>query len=196
MSENDGRGNEAAGQGGDVPPAAPPDGPSPYGYGTPMPPVGYELRQPAGPAPTQVVTAVRLMLANAALQVISLILSIAFRDRIIDSFVRHSKTTVDAATLRASARSSVGVSIGISLVIIVLYLLLAMQVRKGKNWARITTIVFAALGVLAILSVLSPATIGVMKVVGLALFVVNVGIIVLLTRRPSSHYFKRVPTGY
>ena len=62
-----------------------------------------------------------------------------------------------------------------------LYVLIAFQVRKGRNWARITGAVFAALSVF---SLLQPNVITIVQVV--------LGIIaeIILFRAPAKEYFK------
>jgi hypothetical protein len=73
----------------------------------------------------------------------------------------------------------------------VLYILLALQVGKGKNWARIVTWVLASLGVLSGLAALAqpePALSRILSIIGL---LVDIAIIVLLAQRPSNEYFRR-----
>jgi hypothetical protein len=162
-----------------------------------MAPVGYGgLRGPAGPPPRQVELAVRLMFANIALQLISLIASFALRNQIIDKMASRSSTALSTAQLRSAANAGYGVGIGISIIFMVLYILLALQVRKGKNWARITTIVFASLGLLSLFNVVSPTAIGLLKLIGLVAFAINLAILLLLARQPAAGWFKPRPVGY
>jgi hypothetical protein len=81
----------------------------------------------------------------------------------------------------------------IGIVFIVLYVLLALQVRKGRNWARIVTWVLAALGVLNALGSLAQPQPGFSRVVGLIAGLIDVAIIVFLLQRPSNEYFRRTP---
>ena len=68
-------------------------------------------------------------------------------------------------------------------------MLLAIQVRKGKNWARIVTLVLAGLGVLfGVLSLVGDGT-GLEKGFRPRRLLLDAGIIVLLAMRPSSQYF-------
>ena len=84
---------------------------------------------------------------------------------------------------------AIGITVFFGLVFAVLYVLLAIQVRKGKNWARIVTFVLAGLGVLGgLLSLLGDGT-GLEKGVGVIVLLVDIAIIVLLALKPSSEYF-------
>ena len=111
-------------------------------------------QQPKGPPPSNVVLAVRLMIINAVIGVIGVIVVLAFRDdlrkQLRDKNPGDTNKQIDDAVNTAI---TIGVVIGI--VILVLYVLLALQVRKGKNWARIVTWVFAGLGVLSALTSLA-----------------------------------------
>lgn len=72
-------------------------------------------------------------------------------------------------------------SLALSAVGVVLYVLIAFQIRKGRNWARITGAVFAALSVF---SLLQPNIITIVQVL--------LGIVaeVILFRAPAKDYFK------
>lgn len=72
-------------------------------------------------------------------------------------------------------------SLAISIVAVGLYALIAFQVRKGRNWARITGAVFAAL---SLFSLLQP---NVITIVQVALGVIAE---IILFRAPAKDYFK------
>jgi uncharacterized membrane protein len=76
-------------------------------------------------------------------------------------------------------------------IFLVLYVLLALQgVRKGRNWARIVTIVLAALGVVSLAASFAQAEPALSRVVTFLTAVIDVAIIVFLTQRPSRDFFR------
>lgn len=165
-----------------------------YGAGpgyTPMP--GEPPRGPAvrGTAPPSVITAVRLMLTGAALSVLGIIVLVATKDTLKKEIAKRN-TGYSPQKLDDALNAFIVLTVVIAIIIVVLYVLLAFQVRKGKNWARIVTWVLAGLGVLAGLASFAqpePALSRVLTIVGA---LIDVGIIVLLAGKPANEYFRRV----
>lgn len=156
-----------------------------YGY-QPMPPPQQAAALP--PAPPSVRNVVRLMFVRVAVSILSVILFFAFehqlRDKIRDA---HSgKTPADIDTILNAAR--VGAIVG-AVIFVVLYSLLALQVRKGKGWARIVTIVLAALGVLDILAAFASTATVETRVLGIVAGVIDLAILILLLQRESGQFF-------
>jgi hypothetical protein len=81
--------------------------------------------------------------------------------------------------------------IAIAVIIAVLYVLLAIQVRNGKNWARIVTLVLAAFGLLSFPAVLAQIHTSLTILAGALGALLNLGILVLLLLPPSNAYFRR-----
>ncbi len=77
----------------------------------------------------------------------------------------------------------------VGLIFIVLYVRLALQVRKGKNWARIGKWVLAAFGVLSALGSLVQTAPVASRVLSLIAGLIDIAIIVLLAQKRSSAYF-------
>lgn len=155
----------------------------------PMPAAASEGPVSRGPAPAPVVTAARLMYASAALGILAIIVTLAtkatLKKQILDRSPKLSGSQVDTAL-----NVAIAFSIIIGLVVAVLYVVLAMQMVKGKSWARIVTLVLAGLGVLfGLLSLVQPAPVAsrILSVIGLLL---DIAIIVFLTRPASSAYFR------
>jgi hypothetical protein len=144
--------------------------------------------------PARVVAGVWLMIANIAVQVVGLVVSLANRNEIVDALVRSNKTGIDATTLRQTADTTAAASIAVGVIVIVLYALLALQVRRAKKWARTTTVVLAAFGLLYLLVALSPSTIAPMRIVDVVEFAMNVGILFVLAGSAVSAYFTQPPT--
>jgi predicted membrane channel-forming protein YqfA (hemolysin III family) len=152
------------------------------------PPPGRPVAK--GPAPAGVLLAVRLMFVNVALGVIGLIFVLTLkgqiRDQLRNQYPNYTSSHID--DLASTATVIAGV---VAVIFIVLYALLALQVQKGRNWARIVTFVLAGLGVLSALSTLAQHEPVLNKVLGIIQGVLDVAIIVLLARAESQPYFRR-----
>jgi hypothetical protein len=72
----------------------------------------------------------------------------------------------------------------------VLYVFLARQIGKGKNWARIVMWVFAGLSVLDTLASFAQAQPVGTRILGIVQGIINAVIIVLLALAPSNEYFR------
>ena len=161
------------------------------GY-SPMPSEPYG-QQPGGgtrgAVPAPVANAVRLMFARVAISVIDIVVVIATKNtlkrEILDKHPEYSASKLNNAV---NAGIAVGVVIGI--IFIVLYTLLALQVQKGKNWARIVTWFLAGLGIIAGIGALAQTEPGVSRALALVVAVIDIAIIVLLTRPESNAFFK------
>lgn len=117
----------------------------------PMPPApeGSHL-QHSGAPPQTVRRAVVLILVNIALSALGLVLSFLYVDELVEA---TSDADANAAILDAARALAIGVGVVGFLIFGGLYLLLAIFIRKGANWARIVwtvltvlSLVFAAIG--------------------------------------------------
>jgi hypothetical protein len=151
----------------------------------PRPPEGWERPQ-AGPPPSTVVNAVRLMLLRSTLGVISLIVLFATKDDLKKRILKDQPTASDA-----TVNAALGVAAGIGLVILVFYVFLAFQIRKGANWARIVTFVIAGLGILGALISFGQPDPPVSRALGIVVAVIDVAVVVLLASGGSNRFFKR-----
>lgn len=172
--------------------------PSPYGYQNAQPgQYSYPSSQPQGgtgkpEAPKEVMIAFWLIIAAAVLTAIEIIISLATMDTVLaqladDPAVRDAvaqtggqiseQEFIDMASGMAGVVMVVAGLIGIGL-----YLMIAFGVKAGKNWARITGTVFAALSLLGIIPF------------GLHTLTILLGIaaIVLLFMPNSNNFFKAV----
>jgi len=174
------------------PPQQPPPGP----WGEPS---QWQAPQPAAAEqPQSIVTAVRLMYAGAALQVVGIIFTLLQRDEIRDKIIENnkdfSKDEVDSALA-----AGMGFAVVIGLIGAGLWVWMAYTNGQGKTWARTTATVFGGLNVLFTLLGLamgqSTALSMVLSLIGLALAVT---ILVLLYRPESNHYYMVMSgrTGY
>jgi hypothetical protein len=164
----------------------------PYAAGPYNPMPGEPPRGPItrGPAPAPVTNAVRLMFVRAAMSVLSLVVLFATKDSLKTQIKKHN-TGYSAQKLDDTLNAAIAVALVIGLIFIVLYVLLALQVGKGKNWARIVTWVLAALGVLGAISAFAQPEPAASRVLTLIGGVIDLVIIIFLAQRPSNEYFRR-----
>lgn len=162
----------------------------PPGYG-PMP--GEPQRGPVsrGPAPPSVLNAVRLMFVGAALGLLGLIVLLATKGTLKKDILKHNQD-YDAQKLNDAVNVAITVGVVIAIIFIALYVLLALQVGKGKNWARIVTWVLAGLGLLSALTSLAQPEPAASRVLTLIGGVIDLAIIVFLAQRPSNEYFRKI----
>jgi hypothetical protein len=152
----------------------------------PAPPSG-EYGQPAAPRerPAPVTMAVRLLYLNVVIGLIGVITLFALKDdlkkQILKKTPNASNSTVNAA---------VAVAAVVAIILLLLFALLAWQVGKGKNWARITTWVFAGLGVISGLASFAQPEATVNRILGIVGLVIDIAVIVLLARPQSNEYFR------
>lgn len=140
---------------------------------------------PRRPVPPAVRNAVWLMLIRVAISIAAIIVLIAtrgtFRRKYLEENPHASRSDVNAALTS-------GVVIGI--IILIFYAFLALQVRRGVNWARIVTWIIAGLGILgALLSLNQPDTVP-SRVLGGISGVLDVGVVALLAFPESNRYFR------
>lgn len=116
----------------------PPPGPPPY---APFPPSGYQYPpQPPGPLPpppTSVVRASVVLNLMAGWGLLGLIIGLVRAPDVpASSELIRTVTTVTSALITAG--------------IAAMYIVCAVQIRRGRNWARILPTVFAGLGMLSV----------------------------------------------
>ncbi|HXF02583.1 MAG TPA: hypothetical protein VN601_06290, partial [Arthrobacter sp.] len=143
-------------------------GQQPYGYQNAVPgQYGYPSGQPQSGAkptrPREVVIAFWLIIAAAAMTVLQLLLDALNRDDEIAMLLRNPDFRrameqqggqVSEAQLAEVLNGFYAVTLTVVGVIAVgLYLLVAFGVKAGKNWARITGTVFAALSLLGLFNI-------------------------------------------
>jgi drug/metabolite transporter (DMT)-like permease len=145
-----------------------------------------------GAAPSSVLTAVKLMYARAVLGVLGVLLAFTQRGAIED-IVREQNSDFTQSEIDNAVTAALVVTVIIGLVFLVLYVVLAQQVAKGRNWARIVTWVIAGLSLLSFLSTVASDSTGLSKALGLVGAILDIGIVVLLLQKPSNDYFRARP---
>ncbi|MGO4251437.1 hypothetical protein AB4Y81_04135 [Paenarthrobacter sp. TAF1] len=163
-------------------------GASPYGQ---APQYGQDTNWPSqqpGPAtvPQMVNIAFWLIVGAGAIWLISILISMAaLNDPSFRSMFEDQMSAGGAADVRFEDVQGfiVGVMIALGVIGAGLYALVAINVRKGKNWARILGTVLAALSIFALVP-LSLATLSAL---------LGIVAIVLLYLPASAPYFRKTP---
>jgi hypothetical protein len=150
------------------------------------------------PVPQTVQNAFYLMLAGAALQLVSGIAVLGstskIRDTVRSQHPDFTTTQVDNAVHAGVAIAIVGVLIGMGL-----WIWMAFANRAGKNWARITGTVFFGIDCLSLLVGLAASSSSTMNTtkdsgfsvaVGILIWIVGLVTVILLWNKQSSAYFK------
>jgi len=175
---------------------------APYGYRPAQPPSyayptsGTPGLAEKGPAPREVHLAYYLILAAGVVYLLSSVLTPLTTDL----------PDVPGATVGA------GIGLVVAVVIAAFYVVLAVFIRRGRNWARITATVLAALDVLGVLATLllmpmlaaAAASAGQQAIPTSALSVVSsvlvmllgVAGVVLTYSKPARPYFAPQKLGY
>jgi hypothetical protein len=150
------------------------------GFGTPP-------TRPSMAPPREVVWATYAMYASIALSLINLIVTLAdssgYKDAIRDA---DPNRTVDVDAVYTAA---VVFAVIVTLLIAALYVFLAINLRKGKNWARIVTWVVVGIFTLLGLIGLGSDAPGIARLLGILVLLTNAATLVLLAMRPSNQFF-------
>lgn len=155
----------------------------------PPPPPQPDVRE----RPQAVETAFRLWLINVAVGVVSSLIALTMMDQLINEALEQQ----NAQMTEEAAQAGIVVGIVIGLVLVAIWLAIAFQMRKGRNWARIVLAVLGGIGV--IMSVIGMAdafslpgvagfTVGVLEIVSTLLVIAA---IYFMFRPESNAYFSR-----
>ena len=146
--------------------------------------------EPERPAvPVSVQNAVKLMYAGAAVSTVSLIVSLTTLGG-TKAAIRKAKPSLTAAQVNQLNTFIISLAIISGVVGIVLWLWMARTNSQGRNWARIVSTVLFGLATLDLFGVLSqPKTLPGL-LFPLLTWLIGLGAIVLLWRRPSTEFFQ------
>ena len=173
----------------------PPYPPSPYGAMPAEPPSYAAGASTPEASPPNVALAAWLMFVNAAISLISVLTVLALRSTLREE-IRKANPDFDAAKLDTTVNFAVAAAVVIGLIVVVLYVLLALQVRNGKNWARIVTWVVAGLGVISMLSSFGQTAPLLSHVLSIIVGLIDIAIIILLIMANGTGYFRSRRPGY
>ncbi|MET3810155.1 hypothetical protein [Arthrobacter sp. UYEF3] len=157
------------------------------GYGqSPYAQSPYGQQQTPGAVPRLVNIAFWLIVASGAIWVLSLLLSIGALDTpaLRDMFQQQMAASGAAVNFNDVKPFLTGTIVVFAVISVALYALVALNVRKGRNWARILGTVFAVLSIFSLL----PLSIGTLAVLaGIA------GIVMLYLPATSPYFRKQQP---
>lgn len=170
-------------------PGAPGGYPAP-GSGYPAPSGGYPGGGPAPVRPAAVEWTFRLMLVRSVLGLIGIFVALALRNS-LRAQISQQQLNAGNSTVNIDAIVNAAIIGGIifSAVYLVLYVLLAVQVRAGRQWARVVTWVLAGFGVFGLLFSFVSSAVPLSRAISIASGLLDIAIIVLLALRASSAYF-------
>ncbi len=151
---------------------------------------GRQVERPAGePAPPAIATAVKLMQAGAALSVIGLVIGLATSGG-LKSAIRKANPKLTAVQVSHGATFIVVTALITGLIGAGLWLWMARANGRGKRWARILATVFFVISTLnTVTSFAQPAAV-LNKILGVAVWLVGLGAIILLWRPEASAYYR------
>lgn len=142
--------------------------------------------------PREVDWATALLLVTAVLGVITTIIQLTDKSGTIRA-IRDAQPHWSDQKVQDAYNTGRWISIVLGGVFFVLYILLVLQLRKGRNWARIVVTVLLGLGVISGLSSVSQPATGANKTLGVLGLVIDIAVLVLLYLKPAADYYRADP---
>lgn len=169
--------------------------PSEYGAGPPQygpapPPEPQHAPQPSMPSTVNAASIALFVLVG--LVVVNAIITFANLQSIIDRSMSQGRPTpgMTPEQAEALARTAILATTVVMLILAGLFLWLTIMVRKGRNWARITSTVFLAIGIVFGLLGLGTPGPALVTVIGIVMLILEIAALVLLWLKASSEYFR------
>src|SRR6266536_2686185 len=153
----------------------------------PQYPQAAQPSEPPGP-PSSIVNAVRLMYAGAAVQAISVIVSLATIHS-LKTIIEQRNPTFDATRVNRLVDATVVLVIVFGLIGIGLWLWMAWANRRGRSWARIVSTVFFGLASIGLLIGFTQAATVVSRIISIVSWAIGLAAVVFLWQRQSSDYY-------
>lgn len=97
--------------------------------------------------PGTITLATAVMVIRAVIGLFDIVLVFAVRDDIRQA-IETSDHGLSATEVDTATNLAIGLALVFAVLVFLFYIWLATKIRRGRNWARIATIVIAALGVL------------------------------------------------
>lgn len=144
------------------------------------------------PVPNTVRYAALAIWGVLGLAVLRVILTFAFKDDLIDAWIEDNAPGSAAVLGRELAAEGAPAFVGVSLVSLAITALLALaaiNLPKGRNWARVTAIVFSVLSVVGIaLAFLAPSLV-ILMIINVLMGLLSIAVIVLLVNSEANRFF-------
>jgi hypothetical protein len=155
----------------------------------PYPSAG-QVPEPARPEPpAPVLTAVKLMYAGAVVSAASLVVGLATIGS-LRSDLHNAYPKLTTTQLHDVEVATVTFIVIFGLIGVGLWIWMALANRRGGNWARITATVFFGLNTLSLLAGFARPEPLASRLVGLLIWLIGLGAIILLWRAESSAFYQ------
>jgi hypothetical protein len=139
--------------------------------------------------PESVLTAVKLMYAGAIVSALSLVVGLVTIGS-LHTQLRRAYPNVTASQLHTIEVATVVFIVIFGLIGVGLWIWMAVANKRGGNWARITATVFFGLNTVSLLVGLARPQAVASRLVGLLIWLIGLGAIIMLWRRESTEFFK------
>ncbi|UWX96655.1 hypothetical protein N2K95_13535 [Arthrobacter zhaoxinii] len=166
--------------------------PGPYASGQASYPTPPPVNPAKGAPPREVVTGSWLIIAAGVLSLINNVITSFSLPSLLTS---QEQQTFNDAGLDERSMTTFLIAFGIVVALISfgIYVLIALFVRRGKNWARILGTVFAAFSLIGIFTMLGAYFTSPLSLISLASSLLGIAGIVMLYLQPSNPYFRKAP---
>jgi hypothetical protein len=144
-------------------------------------------------SPGSVLNAVKLMYAGAALEVLAVIIAVVTIGSLKSAILARHPAYTAASLHTAEVARTVPLVIG-GLIAIGLWLWMAWANGKGRSWARVVSAVFFGINTLDLLISLFAVHAVATMIIGVAIWLVGLGAIVLLFSKESGPFYKQQPS--
>jgi len=149
-----------------------------------------QMPEPVRPEPPDsVLTAVKLMYAGAIVSALSLIVGVVTIGS-LRSALQRANPSYTSSQLHTAEVAGVVFIVVLGLIGIGLWIWMAMANKRGGNWARITATVFFGLNTVSLLVGLARPEPLASRLVGLLIWLIGLGAVVMLWRSESTAFFK------
>jgi hypothetical protein len=153
-------------------------------------PSSGQMPEPVRPEPPDsVLTAVKLMYAGAIVSALDIVVGLVTIGS-LRSALQRANPSYTSSQLHTAEVAGVAFIVFFGLVGVGLWIWMAMANKRGANWARIVATVFFGLDTLSLLANFARPEALFIRLVGLLIWLIGLGAILLLWQRQSSEYFK------
>jgi hypothetical protein len=160
-------------------------------YPVSEPPQQVERARP----PHTVLSAVRLMYAGAALEVVSLIVALVSRGR-LKSVILTAHPHYTSAQLHTAENFRAGILVVGALIAVGGWLWMAWANGRGRSWARGVSVALFVLGTLGLPIIsLRTARVAGTVIVGVVIWLVGLAVIVLIFNKSSGPFYRQAGDG-
>jgi hypothetical protein len=160
-------------------------------YPVSEPPQQVERARP----PRTVLSAVRLMYAGAALEVVSLIVALVTRGR-LKSAILNAHPHYTSAQLHTAENFRAGILVIGALIAVGAWLWMAWANGRGRSWARGVSAALFVLGTLGLPIIsLRTARVAGTLIVGVVIWLVGLAVIVLIFNTSSGPFYRQAGDG-